>query len=256
MRILNLGAGVQSTALLLLILEGAEHADAAIFADTGAEPAAVYAHLERLEAAAAGHLPIYRVSAGDLRTAALGVGRTRLTSLPAYLQQPDGRPGMARRQCTRDYKIRPIRRKVRELMAAAGVRRAVQLFGISFDELERMRSSDAPTILEHAYPLVERRWTRADCVAYLERRGWTAPRSACTFCPFHADAEWRDMRDHRPDEWADAQAFELELQQAARRFLRGSIYLHRQRVPLAQVDLRTPADHGQLELECGGSCFT
>src|SRR5512142_213642 len=68
LRIISLGAGVQSTALLLLALHGEVAADAAIFADTGWEPAAVYAHLERLRAlAAARGFPIHVVRNGDIR---------------------------------------------------------------------------------------------------------------------------------------------------------------------------------------------
>ncbi len=54
LRILSLGAGVQSSCVLLMSIEGElDHLDAAIFSDTGWEPAAVYAHLARLEDAAA-----------------------------------------------------------------------------------------------------------------------------------------------------------------------------------------------------------
>ena len=51
---LNLGAGVQSTALYLMSIDGDEPEvpkfDAAIFADTQEEPGEVYRHLEWLEA--------------------------------------------------------------------------------------------------------------------------------------------------------------------------------------------------------------
>ena len=51
-RYLSLGAGVQSSTALLLAARGdIAPFDAAIFADTGWEPAAVYAHLDRLEEA-------------------------------------------------------------------------------------------------------------------------------------------------------------------------------------------------------------
>ncbi|WP_433894799.1 hypothetical protein [Streptomyces sp. CA-111067] len=50
LRVLSLGAGVQSTRLLLLAAEGRlPKLDAAIFADTGWEPRAVYEHLDRIE---------------------------------------------------------------------------------------------------------------------------------------------------------------------------------------------------------------
>src|SRR3954464_850519 len=70
LRILSLGAGVQSTAVLLMALRGEfpDRPDCAIFADTGWEPAAVYEHLEWLEGEAEkGGVPVHRVSAGNLR---------------------------------------------------------------------------------------------------------------------------------------------------------------------------------------------
>jgi hypothetical protein len=69
LRVLSLGAGVQSSTCLLMSLAGElPRLDAAVFADTGWEPKAVYAHLDRLEATAtAGGIPVYRVSAGNLR---------------------------------------------------------------------------------------------------------------------------------------------------------------------------------------------
>lgn len=72
-RYLSLGAGVQSSTCLLLAVQGRIPAfDAAVFADTGREPATVYNHLRRLErlAAPAG-IPIVRVSAGHIRADAL-----------------------------------------------------------------------------------------------------------------------------------------------------------------------------------------
>ena len=54
LKILSLGAGVQSTALLLMSIRGeVERFDCAIFADTGWEPAVVYEHLPWLTGEAA-----------------------------------------------------------------------------------------------------------------------------------------------------------------------------------------------------------
>jgi 3'-phosphoadenosine 5'-phosphosulfate sulfotransferase (PAPS reductase)/FAD synthetase len=73
-RLLSLGAGVQSTTLLILAARGdLEPLDGAVFADTGWEPAAVYRHLDRIEreiAIPAG-IPIHRVSVGNIRDDAL-----------------------------------------------------------------------------------------------------------------------------------------------------------------------------------------
>jgi len=74
MKVLNLGAGVQSTALYLLSMEGSEPEvpkfDYAIFADTQEEPESVYRHVEWLQSL--GGPPIHVVTAGRLGDALEG----------------------------------------------------------------------------------------------------------------------------------------------------------------------------------------
>ena len=119
--------GVQSSTLLLMACAGEEQVDAAIFADTGWEPWWVYQHLDNLERIAhqAG-IPLYRVSAGSLRADAL---EDKTASwMPVYSVGPNGREQL-KRQCTRNYKIRPLRRKARALSGGKPIQ---QLIGISW----------------------------------------------------------------------------------------------------------------------------
>jgi 3'-phosphoadenosine 5'-phosphosulfate sulfotransferase (PAPS reductase)/FAD synthetase len=105
---------VQSTTLLLLAATGKiPPFDAAIFADTGWEPPEVTAHLDRLEGVAfeAG-IPVRRVSAGNICADALDPDH-RFASMPLFTLGPAGERGMARRQCTSEYRIRPIEKEVR-----------------------------------------------------------------------------------------------------------------------------------------------
>jgi hypothetical protein len=268
LRVLSLGAGVQSTALLLLAAEPTRHGLAplvehAIFADTGWEPAAVYAHLDRLirEVADPAGITVHRVSSGNIRTDALDPGH-RFASLPLYVANPDGTRGLARRQCTSEYKLKPILRKVRELLGAPrredGVpgrvpkgRWAEQWIGISADESHRALSSGTRVAYARArYPLLEPRidqgLTRADCQTILAAAGFEdTPKSACLGCPFHGNAQWRALRDRHSEEFADAVAFDTAIRHGAARAtatgnpLRGHLYLHRSCVPLATA----PIDH-------------
>lgn len=251
LHIISLGAGVQSSALFMRACSGKLQAHCAIFADTGWEPAAVYQHLKALSkyGNAAG-LPIHVVKAPkSIRDTSTDNTSGRM---PYYLKTGD-RDGMLRRQCTTVYKIQPIRRKVRELLTETGNTRAVMHLGISVDEIQRMRTSDVKYIV-NSYPLIDAGLTRRDCLAYLTALGISAPRSACIGCPFHSDAEWRHIRDTAPDEFADAVAYEREIQATVK--TTGTPYLHRQRVPLDQVDLTTPEDRGQMNFndECAGIC--
>ncbi len=252
-QVLSLGAGVQSSTLLLMAVQGELKIDAAIFADTGWEPPAVYDWLQFLQGEATKvDIPVRRVSNGSLRADALS-GQSSAW-MPLFVRNLDGGEGMLRRQCTSNYKIAPIRRKLR----AMGYDRSNSvdlLIGISLDEAHRMRDSDVQYI-RHVYPLVDQRLRRSDCLRWLTAHGYPEPaKSSCIGCPYHGDAYWRDIRDHHPTEWADAVEFDAGMRHFHDGYARA--YLHRQRVPLVEVDLRTARDRGQLDLfgeECEGVC--
>jgi hypothetical protein len=270
-RVLSLGAGVQSSTLLLLSARGElPPLDAAIFADTCWEPPAVYDHLAWLEEVArAVGIPVIRVTAGDLRADALrsevrghvGDG-SRAAALPYFVDGAEGE-GMIRRQCTREYKLEPIYRAVRKLAGlsrgeVAGDKVQVeQWVGISADELGRIRASRDYWITLR-YPLVfdlRPAWRRSDCLAWLRREypERRVPRSACIGCPFHSNAEWRALRDCDPASWRDAVEFDRAVRKSGGP--RGDVYLHAARVPLDQAPIDTD-DPRQGKLFSCGVCDT
>lgn len=282
-RVLNLGAGVQSTTLYLMSLDGTEpevpRFDVAIFADTQEEPDDVYKHLDWLDSL--GGPPILRVTAGklgdalDKGTDADGYARTdggHYISIPAFTKHPDGRMGAVQRQCTKDFKVVPIERAIRQQVFGAEPGRpipkdqiCVQYMGLSYDEPRRVirvkeRFLAKPKNWKVEFPLWDMEMTRGDCAAYLKKRvPHQVPRSACVFCPFKKDEEWRLLRDHDPKGWARA----VEVDRVCRTGtgLDAERYLHRQCVPLPQVDLRPEHERtGQKLLfrgfqdECEGYC--
>lgn len=240
MRVLSLGAGVQSSTLLLMAVHGEIQLDRAIFADTQWEPAAVYAWLETLmPIAERAGIPVDIVTAGNIREDALA-GKTE-SWMPLHIVNLKGEAGMAKRQCSKNYKLVPIKRRIRELIGRKRSATATAIIGISRDEGHRMAPSRVQW-LTNEYPLVDRHMTRRDCVAWLARHGYPEPpKSSCLGCPYKSDRQWRALLDESPNEWADVEA-----------------YLHRSLKPLPMVDLSTPQDHGQLEMfgECDGfSCM-
>ncbi|MFE4867649.1 hypothetical protein [Streptomyces sp. NPDC056682] len=259
LRILSLGAGVQSSTVLLLAAEGRlPKPDAAIFANTGWEPKKVYQHLERLtsEVAQPAGIPVYKVSAGNIRNDALDPDH-RFASMPLFIRNQDGGDGMTRRQCSNEYKVKVIKAKTRELLGyphPKPVPRGVyveQWIGISRDEIGRAKDADVQ-YMRNAFPLLDMDgaadgrdgWTRDDCERYLAAHGFgDTPKSACIGCPFHGNAQWRRMRDEQPDEWADAVAFDKAIRSGNARGnangkpLLGEAYLHRSRLPLDQAPI-------------------
>lgn len=273
--ILNLGAGVQSTALYLMFLDGEfdEALDYAVFADTQEEPEPVYTHLEWLRSL--GGPPILIDSAGrlgdDLIHGKNSTGQ-RFASIPAFTSaMPGVTGGMLRRQCTAEYKINVVERIIRRQVVGLEYRqrmpkgvRVVQYFGLSFDEPRRVAKVKARFVghpwAEGRFPLFDLEMTRSDCVAYLKEQAipHEVPRSACVFCPYRSNAEWRHLRDTDPAGWKRAVEVDEALRRpgtVANRNLEQAIYLHRSCLPLVDADLGgRDVTGGVAHSECEGMC--
>ena len=271
LRVLSLGAGVQSTTLALMAAQGeiSPMPDCAIFADTQSEPKAVYEHLSWLMSPNVLPFPVHVETLGNLGIEILKAtrGESKRGSHarpPFFVRNPDGSKGQVRRQCTGDYKIDVIERKVRQLLGLRYRQRwpkepvVEQWIGISRDEAHRAKPSDRAAI-ERRYPLLELGMRRSDCLRWMARHGYPEPvKSACTFCPFHDNKQWRWLRDNDPQGWKTA----IELDAAIRQGLRpnslgGELFVHNSLTPLNEVDLSTDAERGQGDLfanECEGLC--
>jgi hypothetical protein len=244
--------------------------DFAVFADTQAEPQSVYDYLEYLKEQLP--FPVHVVSRGDLRAESLRVhhriydGAERVNNIiPVFGLAPNGKVVAAiGRKCTADYKISPIRKLVRKLCEIERGQRdltVTQWIGISWDEIQRVKESQ-DNWCQHRWPLVERKIQRHDCVQWIKDNGFLPPpRSACTFCPFHSDSEWRRLRNESPDEFASAVQFDKELRELHReknQSLKMEVYLHRSCKPLDEVDFDNDEDKGQqvwdFNAECEGMC--
>jgi hypothetical protein len=273
LHVLNLGAGVQSTALYLMFMRGEipVKLDAAIFADTQDEPRAVYQHLEWLQSL--GGPPILVRTKGRLSEHLLkGQNSTgqRFASIPAYTLRPDGSEGKVRRQCSMEYKIAVIQRTIRrELCGAAPGRspRGVnvhQYIGISLDEAGRARRIEqAPRAryMHVHFPLIEMFVTRPNCLTYLhDKVPHATPRSACVFCPFHSDYEWDLQKREDPEAWAESVALDAALRvsgNVVNRNVEQGLYLHRSCVPLGlvQFDVRPDPRKAQIALNFAAECL-
>ena len=255
LRILSLGAGVQSSTLLLMAEKGViAPFDCAIFADTGWEGKATYDWLDWLKQVCG--TPIIVVQNGNIfhhsmeanfrRTHRDGLSNCGL-SLPAFITEDGIKKGLTRRQCTQNFKLDPIRRETRRLLGLFPRQRAPkdcveQVVGISLDEARRMRiSKERSTFL--SYPLVHMGMSRHDCMNWLTRNSYPVPpKSSCVGCPFHTNNEWREVMKS-PVEWK--QAVDLDNRIRSIEGFRGNLFLHRACKPLEEVDLSTPEERGQ-----------
>jgi hypothetical protein len=268
--VISLGAGVQSSTIVLMAARGelTPMPECAIFADVQNEPASVYRWMEKvLKPNCEPHFKILMPSKGNLaetavrpRTSAVGNTYTK-PSIPFFISKEHGqRRGRNLRHCTSDFKIDVIHRALREVLGLkqGGQTVLVKLWiGISIDEAHRMKDSRTPWI-QNVYPLIEKGMSRNDCQEWLERNGFPkAPRSSCTFCPFHSDQEWIRLRDEEPEEFANAVEWEKRFQATAalpNSTMRGVPFLHQACVPLAKVRFKAASNGHSWGEECTGLC--
>ena len=206
MKILSLGAGMQSTALALMACENS-HApgshplvpvyDAVVYCDLGFEAPWVQAQVAFIQNACKdSRIPLHVLDCNLYQDYLQNFGRSRTSAIPFRTLSPEGRKGKMFRACTLDYKIRRIRSFVRwELL---GYRKGQRLrpedigahelhLGFSAEEKSRAFGSEYPLFVNR-FPLADIGYTRADCYRYnLDVWGLDTKASACAFCPFHTN---------------------------------------------------------------------
>jgi len=288
--IISLGAGVQSSCMALMAAKGeiTPMPQAAVFADTQGEPGylsrnkpkgqreGIYKWLDWLTDELP--FPVYTVTKGDLMADSLkpsviqteGCKRPVGTSymkqiIPLFGEMPDGtRTAALGRKCTSDYKIVPVHKKIKELAEISRGQKNITVttwIGISKDEIQRMKDSRVPWA-QHRWPLIEKYMERHHCLEWMKKNGYPEPpRSACFYCPFHSDTEWRKLRDHDPDHFADAITFDETIREQTKEHDKQTqmeVYLHNSCVPLSDIDFDSEEQKGQqvwdFMSECEGMC--
>jgi hypothetical protein len=278
--VLSLGAGVQSSCMALMAAKGeiTPMPDFAIFADTQAEPKSVYKWLNWLRDQLP--FPVYTVTNGNLTESSLDIKKRKKDSengiakkgdiyvnnlIPLFGILPDGKKTAAiGRKCTADYKIKPIQQFVKkkcEIKRGQKETTVTEWIGISWDEIQRMKDSRVDWTVNR-YPLIEMQMTREKCKEWMADNGYPEPpRSACYYCPFHSDEEWRRLRDDEPEYFKKALAFDKQIRQHYKdnhKAMKMEVYLHNSCKPLDQIDFDSDEDKGQMtwdfKAECEGMC--
>ena len=258
--------GIPSTGLVAGAIAGLlPKPDVAVFADTGAETESTYRTMEEWT-------PFVERSGIDvLRAPVAGVifedvlaADGHFANLPFYTLHADGRVGRLKRECTAEYKVRPIKRALRDYLGvkrrgrlAAGL--VEQWLGYTREEVTRIHAPRVAWMTER-YPWIDLGWYRFNVVEFLGEfcRCHFLPMpepSACWMCPFRGD--WWSLS---PVEQRWAVDFDGEIRELPKLKAGGPVFLHRSCVPLQQVISEGEAEPPpplQLEfaMECGsGYC--
>ena len=271
MKVISLGVGIQSTALYYMSSMGElSRADVAIFADTGAEKTATIEYYEYLLGWQKENngIPIYRATYKDLmqdlkkQTNSSG---NRFAPIPAYSEGG----GMLRRQCTLEYKISQVDKKIKEILGlgkTARFRECEIWYGITLDEIRRV-ATPIQKWKTNVYPLVGYQTThmgscekisetvmrRGDLLSWYDSHVLPIPvKSSCVFCPFQSDKNWLYLKRNYPDDFKDAIDIDNLIRDISKRGTKEKIYVHKSKRPLGEVEF----DENQMEFdECSGMCM-
>jgi hypothetical protein len=260
--VVSLGAGKQSSYMLLNALEGKFRfkVDLVVFDDTGCEPRYVYGYLDWLEnyIMTKYGMPIAKVQAGNLMQDVIDYiegKRKRVAMLPLRLRKTNLIDnGILPRQCTADYKIAPMRRFLQKYRKLKDENERVRLWiGISVDEVERIKESPVKYI-EHYYPLIENRISIDQIVNWFTVNKLPEPgKSACLICPFHSFDYWSMLKRFQRADFETACKFDDIIRDYPG--LRRKAYLSNQLKPLRDVDFsKHPSLFPDLIEECHGMC--
>jgi hypothetical protein len=233
--ILSYGGGINSTALLVLLIKQGYPLDEVVFADTGGEVPETYQYVKTISRYLRGKGVPFRIV------------RSVVGKLYDTCERRKVVPSEIWRWCTRDYKITPIYGYYRSFNSNIH-----QYLGIAYDETDRMKDSKAPYIL-NVYPLIDEKLGRRDCVDIIREAGLPLPvRSGCYFCPFNSLDRWEEIYRGHPDLFAKA----LKLEESNKHFPKQK--LADATLGKLQLKLRNhePPQQVRHDSPCGSECFT
>lgn len=254
LRVLSLGAGVQSSAIVeMMVLGELPRVDVAVFADTGADSVLTYEQVGYLEHRLASiDVPLLRVSAGAGLRANIMQGLGRFASAPFHVRE-GVHVSKLPRQCTSEFKLEPITGAVLGELVGRGLAREVSrsdgrvmrrvvpgvavgvVLGFSWEELRRALRFGGPAWQVPEFPLMVAGMTREDCKRWLADHGLPVPvRSACVFCPLRSLRDWCELTPVDFESAVEVDEFLRSPDGKARvgSRLRGELYAHFRGVPL------------------------
>lgn len=190
--IVSYGAGVDSTAMIFLLLLDKKPIDYVVFADVGAELPETYETVKLMkEFLDKQAVPFVTVYPAKFRT------------LQQRCEDRNVIPDRIRRWCTRDVKITPIFKFYRSLDAEIN-----QYIGIDSGEPKRMRP-DPENWIHNVYPLVSSGIDRNGCVEIIKNMKFPVPvKSGCYFCIYNNVERLYSIWKHNNQLFKQAMIFE------------------------------------------------
>jgi len=182
--IVSYGAGVDSTAMILKMIDEKIMIDHIVFADTGGELPETYKTVKTMEK--------------FLNRKSIPFTIVKNFSLVTLFEKCIIRhvfPDKFRRWCTRDFKVAPIHRFYKKHYKEYHIE---EFLGIDAGETKRCRTAKEDYITKH-YPLVDWNMDRIACEKFIFLKGFPyVIKSGCYFCPFNSSKRWGYIQKNHP----------------------------------------------------------
>lgn len=203
MKYLSFGGGVDTMAMLVLMVQGKIERCPILFSNVGedSEDPATLDYVRNVAMPYAAKHDIWFLELSKRRKdGSQATILQKLTgadsSIPIPVRMNNGKP--AKRNCTSDFKVQ-VCASFAWKHGARKQKPATMLIGIALDEFSRAKTDSGKSYINLEYPLIDQRLTRQDCIRIIEHAGLPVPpKSSCWFCPFRTLATWQKMRQERP----------------------------------------------------------
>lgn len=245
------GGGIDSTAMVIGLIDRGEPIDLILFADTGGERPETYEHIESFSS--------WLQDKGYPRIVVV----RKVKDGQAYTLEQDcldhrGLPSIAYgfKRCSDHFKIRPQNAFLREWGPAKEAwsqgQKVIKYIGYDAGEVRRKENADrkTETRYEYRYPLIDWGWEREECIQAIERTGIALPsKSACFFCPSSRPKEIVDLYERHPDLMDRALKMEENAELTVVKGL-GRNYAWREIVQMHKAQMTLPFTGFDLPCEC------
>lgn len=168
---LSFGAGVNSVAMLLLLIDEEEDFET-VFVNQGGEHPETYQYLDYLKKQ-------------NFTITEIKPFYQNCNSLLEYCNKHKMVPIRMNRWCSYRFKVEPFLKYISKP--------CVNFVGIAFDERHRAKQLK-DTRIKNVFPLIERKITRKKCIEIIKNHNLDIPpKSGCWFCPFQNQKQVREL---------------------------------------------------------------
>lgn len=201
-KVVAFGGGVDSTAMIIGLIERQQPIDLILFADTGGERPHTYKHIEFfsnwLKERGYPEITIVNKVRRDGSRETLEQECHRRKNLPSI--------AYGFKSCSQKHKIAPQDKFLNHWQPAIDCWKTGQkvVKYIGYDAGESHRADNAAKRndpkYDYEYPLIEWGWEREDCLEAIDKAGIPSPgKSACFFCPSSKKHEIIDLYNQYPE---------------------------------------------------------